>query len=267
MAVRRVFGKHLILAVGLTAALTNCAAPPMGPTIAAAPGPGKTSEAFRSDQIGCQNLAAGQVQGMANAANQNAVGTAVVGTLLGAGVGALTGSAYGNAGGGAAAGAGAGLALGGAVAAANNQADQGNIQATYDNAYAQCMVSRGNVIPGYGYAPQPTAYSIPAADPLVRATQQELVRLGYLSGGADGVAGPMTRSAISRYQSAQGLPSTGQASSGLLARLQSTPTGSGAVSGASTSAPAAGTPAGGTSGSGSGSTASAPTNWVAPTTR
>jgi peptidoglycan hydrolase-like protein with peptidoglycan-binding domain len=104
---------------------------------------------------------------------------------------------------------------------------------------------------------------LPAADPMVRATQQELVRLGYLSGGADGVAGPMTRSAISRFQTAQGLPATGQPSSGLLARLQSTPSGGGA--GAATGAPASGTPAGGTSGSGS--TASAPTNWVAPTTR
>ncbi len=255
MAVWRLFGKHLILTVGLTGALANCAAPPMGPTIVVAPGPGKTSEAFRADQYGCQSQAAGQVQGAANAANQNAVGTAVVGTLIGAGVGALTGSFYGAAGGGAAIGAGAGLALGGTVAAANNQADQGNIQAMYDTAYAQCMLSRGNMIPGYGAAPQPTSYSGPVADPTVRATQQELVRLGYLNGGADGVAGPMTRSAIARFQSSQGLQATGQTSSGLLARMQSTPTGSAVASGTTT---------GGTAGSDS--TASAPTNWVAPTT-
>ena len=257
MPVRRTFGKHLILSISLVATLTNCAAPPMGPTVVVMPGPGKSSDAFRSDQIGCQNVAANQVQGMTNAANQNAVGTAVVGTLLGAGVGALTGSAFGAAGGGAAVGAGVGLAAGGAVAAQNNQYDQASIQAAYDNAYAECMVSRGNGIPGYG--PQPTAYSVPAADPMVRATQSELIRLGYMSGGADGLIGPATRSAISRYQSAQGLPASGQPSSVLLARMQATP------SGAAAGTAVAGTPSGASSGA-SGASASAPDNWVAPTT-
>jgi hypothetical protein len=226
-------------------ALTGCAATPMGPTVQVMPGPGKSFEVFRSDQADCKGYAYSQVQGQAEVSNQRAAGTAVVGTVIGAGLGALVGSAYGNAGAGAAIGAGAGLGGGGMVAANNQGYDQMNIQQQYDNAFSQCMYTKGDQVPGYappsGYAAGPASYSA-APNPLVQSTQSELIRLGYMSGGADGLIGVNTRSAISRFEQSQGLPADGAPSQTLLARMQATPVG--------------GAPA----------TASAPANWVAPTT-
>jgi hypothetical protein len=218
----------------------------MGPTVQVMPGPGKTFDAFQADQFTCKGFAAQQVQGQADAANQRAVGGAVLTTLLGAGLGAAIGSVGGNAGGGAAIGAAAGAgggALGGADA--SSQAQWG-IQQQYDNAFAQCMYAKGEQVPGW--APQtvsePTPAPAPApvavADPTVRATQAELIRLGYLKDTADGFIGPKTRVAISSFQQANGLPADGAASQRLLARLQATPTSAAAA------------------------TASAPTGWVAP---
>ncbi|WP_196774378.1 peptidoglycan-binding domain-containing protein [Rhodovulum sp. MB263] len=50
----------------------------------------------------------------------------------------------------------------------------------------------------------------PAGNPTVRADQQALNYFGYDAGGADGVTGKRTRSAISRYQGYMGYPVTGQ---------------------------------------------------------
>jgi peptidoglycan hydrolase-like protein with peptidoglycan-binding domain len=58
---------------------------------------------------------------------------------------------------------------------------------------------------------------------LVVATQQQLIRLGYLHPPADGVAGPATSAAISHFEVASGLPVDGVPSGPLLARLQATP--------------------------------------------
>ncbi|HEY4172656.1 MAG TPA: peptidoglycan-binding domain-containing protein [Rhodopila sp.] len=207
------------------------------------PGPGKTLDAFQADNGACKAFAADAVKGQADAANQRAVGTALLTTALGAGLGAAGGSLGGDAGGGAALGAAAGAGAGTAFGAGNNSADQQGIQYQYDNAFSQCMYAKGEAVPGY--APVATAYvpsAGPAADPLVRSTQSELIRLGYLRGSADGFSGPKTRSAISAYEQANGLPVDGSASSRLLARLQGTPTHAAAAA-----------------------TASAPSAWVAPT--
>jgi hypothetical protein len=253
MAVRRASTKQLALSGGVLLALAGCAATPMGPSVQVMPGPGKSFEAFRSDQYDCKGYAQSQVQGQADASNQRAVGTAAVGTVIGAGLGALVGSAYGNAGAGAAIGAGTGLGAG-ALYGTNNQGyDQMSIQQQYDTAFSQCMYSKGDQVPGYrpiagyGYGPGPASYSA-APDPLVRATQSELIRLGFLQGGADGVIGPNTRSAISRFEQMQGLPADGSPSRSLLARMQASTADGGGASGA---------PA----------TASAPYNWVSPSTR
>lgn len=56
---------------------------------------------------------------------------------------------------------------------------------------------------------------------LVADIQTELVRHGYLTGGADGVAGPQTRTAIQEYQRDQGLLVDGQASPQLLDHMRS----------------------------------------------
>ena len=57
---------------------------------------------------------------------------------------------------------------------------------------------------------------------LVRAVQLELIRTGYFGGRADGVLGPRTGAAISRFESANGLPVDGAPSWRLLRRLRAT---------------------------------------------
>ena len=103
--------------------------------------------------------------------------------------------------------------------------EQPAIQQQYDNAYAQCMYAKGNMVPGYG----PMMVNAPAPPPavpdahLTAAVQHQLIRLGYLHGTADGVSGPQTSAAISQFESVSGLPVDGVPSSPLLARLQATP--------------------------------------------
>jgi hypothetical protein len=133
--------------------LSACATEPMGPTVAVMPAPGRPFEAFQSDQAVCKQFASGQIQGGAQQANNQQVGTAVLGTLLGAGLGAAVGGGRG-----AAIGAGAG-AIGG-TAYGSGPAAQANydLQQRYDLAYAQCMYARGNQVPGYeppGASPPP----------------------------------------------------------------------------------------------------------------
>lgn len=144
----------------------------MGPTVAVMPAPGKSFDAFQTDQAVCKQFASGQVQGGAQAANNQQVGTAVVGTLLGAGLGAAIGGGRG-----AAIGAGAGALGGTAVGAGPSQRTNYSLQQRYDIAYSQCMYSKGNQVPGYqpgpsyppppppGYAPPPPPGYAPAGYP------------------------------------------------------------------------------------------------------
>ncbi|MEM7123557.1 MAG: trypsin-like peptidase domain-containing protein [Pseudomonadota bacterium] len=55
---------------------------------------------------------------------------------------------------------------------------------------------------------------------LVRAAQELLAALGYDVGAIDGIAGPNTREAVSAYQSAQGLPTSGAIDEELLTSLR-----------------------------------------------
>jgi hypothetical protein len=244
MILRNAATPHRVLFPIIVIALAGCATTPLGPTVQVMPGRGKSFETFQSDQSSCKSYAAGQVSGQADAANQRAAGGAVLTTLLGAGTGAIVGGAVGDAGTGAAVGAAAGVAAGTGYGAAASSNDQLNIQQQYDNAFAQCMYAKGEQVPGF--APAVATASAPAAvpDPLVRSTQRELIRLGYLKDTADGFIGPKTRSAISNFEQAAGLAVVGSPSPMVLARLQSTPT----------NPPAA-----------LGPTATAPSNWVAPT--
>ena len=148
-------GGRLLACVSVAGLVAACAQTPMGPTIPVMPGPGKSFDAFQNDQYICKNYAAGQVQGQAQSANNQAVGTAVVGTLLGAGLGAGIGAIGGNAGAGAAVGAGAGALIGTGIGAGNNQRAQYGIQGQYNNAFAQCMYSKGNQVPGFQPMPRP----------------------------------------------------------------------------------------------------------------
>ena len=182
--------------------------------------PGKSFEAFTYDQAGCKQYATDTVAGQAQNANTRAVGAAAIGTVLGAGLGAAIGGGRG-----AAIGAGSGAVAGTGIGMGSSSGDQYGIQQQYDNAFAQCMYSKGNMVPGYG----PMMVNAPPPPPpgpdtsLTYAVQTQLIRLGYMRPPADGVSGPRTSAAISQYQSVSGLPVDGFPSPPLLARLQATP--------------------------------------------
>jgi hypothetical protein len=149
--------KRATVASGVAAMLilTGCAATPMGPTVSVMPGPNKPFQLFQDDDLSCRQFANQQVAGQADAANNRAVGGAILGTVLGAGLGAAVGGGRG-----AAIGAGAGAVVGTGVGANGSQWSQLSIQQQYNVAYQQCMYSRGNQIPGgyrrvYGAPPPP----------------------------------------------------------------------------------------------------------------
>jgi hypothetical protein len=132
--------------------LAGCATPPLGPTVNVFPPPGKPFDVFAQEQAYCKQFADGQVSGQAQQANNNAVGGALLGTALGAGLGAAVGGGRG-----AAIGAASGAVVGTGYGAGSSQNAQWSIQQQYDNAYAQCMYSKGDQVPGFsprpGYPP------------------------------------------------------------------------------------------------------------------
>lgn len=213
-------GRRLTIAASLvvTLGLGGCVPAKIGPTVQVMPGVGKSFEAFQADQAACEQYANGQVAGARKEANQQAVGTALVGTALGAGLGA----AAGDAGLGAAAGGVAGTAAAGSGAQDAAQ----TIQQRYDIAYSQCMFSKGNQVPGF--EPAPVVEAIPQAPPpkpkydqaLVSGIQTELVRIGLYSGTPDGLFGGRTRGAIKDFQKMKGLPTDGVPTSALLDQLK-----------------------------------------------
>jgi hypothetical protein len=150
----------------LSAAIVGgCATMPTGPSVMVLPSPGKPFDVFQSEDLTCRNWAAQQVgQQPAEAANQNLVGGAAIGTLLGAGLGAAIGAASGNAGAGAAIGAASGLVGGTAIASGPAYSAGWETQRRYDNAYQQCMYAKGNLIPGVTSSSQ-RAYSAPPPPP------------------------------------------------------------------------------------------------------
>lgn len=147
-------------------ALAGCATMPNGPTYTALPGSRSTFDQFQVDDGACRQYATQAIGGTTpqQDANNAAVGSAVVGTALGAAVGGLLGGHEG-----AAVGAGMGLFTGAAVGAGNSQATGYYSQQRYDNAYYQCMYSRGHKVPmpasvarsmrqaNAGYPPPPNA--------------------------------------------------------------------------------------------------------------
>lgn len=143
----------------------GCATIPTGPSVQVMPGPGKTFEQFQADDAMCRQWAGQQIgQSPQETANQNTVTGAAVGTAAGAVLGAVVGSASGHAGTGAAIGAGSGLLVGTAAGANAGQAYGMEAQRRYDITYQQCMVAKGNHIPGM--EPPPAAPVAEAAPPL-----------------------------------------------------------------------------------------------------
>ena len=123
-------------------ALASCAQGVV-PTVQVLPPAGKPFAAFQLDQHDCSILAGNQVRPMMDQAAYAGLGTAVVGTALGAGLGAAIGGGRG-----AAIGAGAGAVGGTGVAVDQGASSDARIQASYDNTYAACMSSRGDIVQG-----------------------------------------------------------------------------------------------------------------------
>ena len=148
--------KHIDpLAVAIMAmaiSLTACVAPPLGPSIPVAPGANKSFDGFAADQAACQQYAAAQTAPAAYAANNQAVGGAILSTALGAGLGAAIGGGHG-----AAIGAASGAALGTVAGASGSGFAQMSLQQQYDVLYAQCMSAHGNSVPGFSPPPACTA--------------------------------------------------------------------------------------------------------------
>jgi hypothetical protein len=134
------YGTALVGLLGLT----GCVTMPDGPSFAAMPGSRSTFEQFQLDDATCRQASTQAIGGVSPSQNANnaAVGSAVVGTAIGAAIGGLLGGSDG-----AAVGAGMGLFTGAAVGAGNAQAAGFSSQQRYDNAYYQCMYSRGHRVP------------------------------------------------------------------------------------------------------------------------
>ena len=148
--------KHKPVVACLTAVmfLGACATTPMGPMVQVMPDRNKPFQVFVDDQASCKKYAEEAVKGQADAANNRAVGAAILGVALGAVLGAAIGNHYG-----AGVGASTGAIAGTGAGTTGSQVAQFTIQQQYDNAYSQCMYSRGNQVAGFepAGAPAPSA--------------------------------------------------------------------------------------------------------------
>jgi hypothetical protein len=126
------------------------------------PAANKPFEVFAGEQAECEQYAQEQVSGQVETANRRSISAVVVGTVLGAGLGAAIGKSVG-----AAIGAGSGAILGTGAGAGRSQWDSAAIQQRCDVAYAQCMYSKGNQVPGFAAQalPPPSPPRPPPAQP------------------------------------------------------------------------------------------------------
>lgn len=140
---------------GMALLLGACTVMPTGPSVMVLPGTGQGFDRFRADDVDCRQYAHFQIGGKTaeTSARESAVTSAVVGTA----VGALAGAAIGGRGQSAAVGAGAGLLMGSAVGSDASRASGVGTQRQYDNAYIQCMYSKGHRVP----VPANMSYSAP----------------------------------------------------------------------------------------------------------
>jgi hypothetical protein len=130
-------------ALAATLAMAACTTVPSSPSVAVMPGTGKSFEQFNDDDGVCRQFAYNQNAGAADAANNKAVESGVIGTLVGAAAGAALGGNHQ----GAAVGAGTGLLVGSAAGANASQYGSYSAQRRYDISYEQCMYAKGNSVP------------------------------------------------------------------------------------------------------------------------
>jgi hypothetical protein len=161
-----IFG--LLLAV---VALSACATIPAGPSVRVLPGPGKSLEAFQSDDAACRQWASQQVGTEASEnANRTLATGAAAGAVLGGLMGAAIGGGHGHAGAGFGIGAASGALVGTAAASGPASEAQYEAQRRYDNAYMQCIYAKGNQVPGYA---GPPTQAVPPLPPPVAVQPQE----------------------------------------------------------------------------------------------
>jgi len=141
--------KGIVLLPLVVVAVTSCATIPTGPSVLVWPAPGKPLEVFQSDDAVCRQWASRQTgTEPSEAANKTLASGAAVGTILGAGLGAAIGAASGQFGVGLGIGAAGGALLGTGVAMGPSSGAGWEVQRRYDNAYMQCMYTKGNQVPG-----------------------------------------------------------------------------------------------------------------------
>ena len=139
--------------------MTACTTVPTSPSVAVMPGSGKSFEQFNYDDSVCRQYASNQNAGAAEAGNNKAVESGVVGTLIGAAAGAAIGGRNG-----AAVGAGTGLLVGSASGANSSERSGYSAQRRYDISYEQCMYAKGNSVPVSGqmrHESRPVTYAPP----------------------------------------------------------------------------------------------------------
>jgi hypothetical protein len=129
--------------LGAVMVLAACVETPMGSTVQVMPGPKTSLASFQNDQAICRQFAQQAVADQAQGANLRGLGTAALTTALGAGLGGAIGGGRG-----AGIGAASGGIGGAGLAAVGSSNAQRSIQAQYDNAFAACMFSLGNTVPG-----------------------------------------------------------------------------------------------------------------------
>lgn len=154
---KNTFVTRLGLVAG-TLVVGACTVLPTGPSVMVLPGTGQTIERFREDDADCRRFAHYQIGGRSaeQAAQQSAVTSAAVGTAVGAVAGAALGGRDG-----AAVGAGTGLLVGSVAGSDAARSSGYGTQRQYDNAYIQCMYSKGHRVPvAASMASQPRAARI-----------------------------------------------------------------------------------------------------------
>ncbi|MGE3772234.1 MAG: peptidoglycan-binding protein [Gammaproteobacteria bacterium] len=133
---------------------------------------------------------------------ERAVSGAGIGAGAGAALGAVTGMSV-------ATGALIGAAAGGLTGALTNDRQVNLGQPAWKQGRQQHATAA------------PAGYPQPAYDNVVAAIQNDLNRLGYAAGAADGVIGPRTSEAIRRYQRDHNLLIDGRATPELVDHIQS----------------------------------------------
>ena len=121
--------------------LAGCVTAPAGPHVSVMPAKGKTLEQFKADDQTCKAYAQAQV---GDDLEKNSAMNTLMDMAIGGAVGALGGQAIGHNTKGTMAGAGIGMAAGLATGAyqANKASDDAQIR--YDNAYQECMHTKGH---------------------------------------------------------------------------------------------------------------------------